>query len=65
MQESAEEGSEVPVTVTVVGEDLKVTSVKFNDSPCEFVSEDNLVYIYKFEMPSEDVEISVETNSPA
>jgi len=53
------------VTVTVVGEDLKVTSVKFNDSPCEFVSEDNLVYIYKFEMPSEDVEISVETNSPA
>lgn len=65
VQESAEEGSEVPVKVTVVSEDLKVTSVKFNDSPCEFVSEDNLVYNYKFEMPSENVEISVETSRTA
>lgn len=65
VQESAEEGSEVPVKVTVVGEDLKVTSVKFNDSPCEFVSEDNLVYSYKFEMPSQDVEISVATSKTA
>lgn len=65
VQESAEEGSEVPVTVTIVGEDLKVTSVKFNDSPCEFVSEDNLVYSYKFKMPSQDVEISVTTSKTA
>lgn len=66
VQEIAEEGEEVPVYVTLKeGSDLKVTSVSFNESPCEFVSEDNLVYSYKFEMPSEDVEISVETSRTA
>lgn len=66
VQEISAAGKEIPVTVTVAeGAELKVTSVLFNGTPCEFVSEDGNVYNYKFTMPSSAVTITVETSKTA
>lgn len=66
VQEISAAGKEIPVTVTVAeGAELKVTSVLFNGTPCEFVSEDGNVYKYKFTMPASAVTISVETSETA
>lgn len=66
VQEISAAGKEIPVTVTVAeGAELKVTSVLFNGTPCEFVSEDGNVYKYKFTMPASAVTISVKTSETA
>lgn len=66
VQETAKAGQEIPVTVTLAEDAaLKVTSVLFNDTPCELVSNDGLVYNFKFVMPATHVTLVVETSKTA
>lgn len=66
VQELSTAGKEIPVTVTLAeGAELKITSVLFNETPCEFVSENGNVYKYKFTMPASSVTIKVETSKTA
>lgn len=58
--EQARSGESVAVKVTVSDITYKVGSVHFNDQPCTYISNVGAEFLYRFEMPDEEVTLTVQ-----
>ena len=56
--ESAKSGETVQVTITVAETFFKVGSVRYNDRPCTYLSDEGAEYFYEFTMPAQDVTLT-------
>lgn len=59
----AEAGQTVIFSVTVASQVLRPSGVTANGTACKSVHDDGLTWYYEFEMPAEDVTLSVETEA--
>lgn len=57
--ESAVRGTPVDVRVTVVSGMFKISSVTWNDTPCELLSEEDPTWHFRFTMPDEAVTLDI------